>query len=286
MESSKLSKRLWIVLWMGGLLYILSPLCAFALPPLQLANKYYSGIPIRDYWVSEKLDGVRAYWDGQEFISRQGYRMNAPAWFTAHFPPETLDGELWIGRGQFALVSGIVRQHTPNLAWQKVRYMVFDMPDMPGTFTQRLNAMKNLSARVHSNYLQWIPQFQVADSEELMQWLHHTVENGGEGLILHRGDSFYRAERNDDLLKLKTYEDEEATVIAYVPGQGKYQHLLGALWVENSDKIRFKIGGGFTDEQRKNPPPIGSIITYQYVGKTKNHIPRFARFLRIRSDLN
>ncbi len=255
-------------------------------PPIQLANSYYPYINLKNYWVSEKLDGVRAYWDGKQFISKQGYRINAPDWFIQNFPADVLDGELWIGRNQFELVSGIIRQQTPDDArWRKVRFMVFDMPKNPAIFTQRLAAMKQLIASTQSEYIQLIAQFSINTHDDLIKELTNTVKNGGEGLMLHRGDSLYRAERNDDLLKVKAFQDAEATVIDYVPGKGKYQNMLGALLVENADKVRFKLGSGFTDQQRQNPPPIGSIITYKYFGKTKNNTPKFASFIRVRGDI-
>ncbi|HVV68735.1 MAG TPA: DNA ligase [Gammaproteobacteria bacterium] len=256
-------------------------------PPLQLANIYSNHINPKNYWVSEKLDGVRAYWNGKNLISRQGHRINAPLWFVENFPQEPLDGELWIGHNQFERVSGIIRQQNPNDAeWKKIRFMVFDMPQNPHIFTQRLEMMKKLIAAIHSEYLQVIPQYKVESPQELMQQLHTVLKAGGEGLMLHRETSHYQAVRNNDLLKLKAFVDAEAVVIAHIPGKGKYKNMLGALLVENSDKVRFKIGSGFSDAQRKNPPQIGSIITYKYFGKTKNNIPRFAGFVRIRYDLS
>lgn len=256
-------------------------------PPLQLANIYTHQINPKDYWVSEKLDGVRAYWNGKNLISRQGHTINAPLWFIENFPSESLDGELWIGHNQFEQVSGITRQLKPNdTEWKKVRFMVFDMPQNPHIFTQRLEMMKKLVATVRSEYLQVIPQYKVKSQQELMQQLNNILKAGGEGLMLRRDESYYQAGRNNDLLKLKAFIDAEAVVIAHIPGKGKYQNMLGALLVENSDKVRFKIGTGFSDAQRKNPPKIGSIITYKYFGKTKNNIPRFAGFVRIRQDLD
>jgi len=58
--------------------------------------------------------------------------------------------------------------------------------------------------------------------------------------------------------------------------------MLGSLMVETPEGLRFRIGSGFTDPQRRSPPPIGAIITYRYNGKTEKGIPRFARFLRVR----
>jgi DNA ligase-1 len=256
-------------------------------PPLQLANVYHEGIDVKDYWASEKLDGVRAYWNGQQLISRQGNIIHAPSWFTANFPLEALDGELWIGRSQFELVSGIVRQEQPDdEKWRQIRFMVFDMPKNPNVFTQRLAAMEKVVAVSQSPYLRLVKQYRIADHQQLMTQLQAVVKAGGEGLMLHRGNSLYQTARNDDLLKVKAFQDAEAVVIAYIPGKGKYQGLMGALLVENTDKIRFKIGSGFSDAQRRHPPGIGSVITYKYFGKGKNNVPRFASFLRVRQDIN
>ncbi len=255
-------------------------------PFLQLANVYDDNVNLKDYWVSEKLDGVRAYWNGKQLISRQGNRIQAPQWFIQNFPHEALDGELWMGHNQFELVSGIVRQQKPNNSqWRLIRYMVFDMPKNPAVYTARFAALQKLIASINSPYLQCIPQIKIENHQRLMEQLNIIVKQGGEGLMLHRGESHYQALRNNDLLKVKAFADAEATVIAHIGGKGKYKGMLGALLVENTDKLRFKIGSGFSDAQRKNPPGIGSIISYKYFGKTKTNLPRFVSFIRVRHDL-
>lgn len=256
-------------------------------PQIQLANIYHKNINIQNYLVSEKLDGVRAYWDGKNLISREGNVFNAPKWFVKDFPSEHLEGELWIARGKFEELSGIVRKENPDdPSWAKVRLMLFDMPQHQGTFIERLAAMKELVARAQSPYLQIIEQSTFLSHEELTKHLEELVKNGAEGLMLHRSSSFYQAQRNDDLLKLKTYRDEEAVVIAHVAGNGKFSGMMGALLVENRSKIRFKIGSGFSEEQRKSPPKIGSVITYKFYGKTKNNRPRFPIFMRSREEIS
>jgi DNA ligase-1 len=267
--------------------------CDFSLaaaPKIQRANIYSDDVQVDEFLVSEKLDGVRGYFDGTKFISRQGNIINAPEWFIKDFPKEHLDGELWIGRGKFELVSKIIRSKKPkDEDWKKLRFMIFDLPKSPEIFLKRYQAMLNLVAQSNSKYLQAIEQFEVKDKKQLNNLLELTIKNGGEGLMLHRKNSFYKAERNDDLLKLKTFEDAEGVVIAHIAGKGKFANKMGALLVEiesedkNGQKIRFKIGSGFTDEQRKNPPKIGSKITYKFYGKTTNNIPRFASFWRERS---
>lgn len=265
---------------------LLAPALAAQPPDLLLANVYRDQSQLDDYWVSEKLDGVRAFWDGQRLISRQGNTFNAPAWFTEKLPAIPLDGELWMGRETFERLSGAVRQLTPDDSeWRKIRYMVFDLPGSEHTFDKRLQQLEILIDDLAIPHLQLIKQVKVADRDALMRELDKVVKQGGEGLMLHRGASLYHAARSDDLLKVKTHEDAEATVIAYLPGKGKYRGMMGALLVETPDGRRFKIGTGFSDAERANPPPIGALISYKYFGTTNNNIPRFASFLRIRHDL-
>lgn len=252
-------------------------------PALILANIYQQGIRLGDYWVSEKFDGVRAYWDGKHLISRQGNIFHAPKWFTAPLSDTPLDGELWSGRGEFEKLSGIVRRvSSDDTGWHDVSFMVFDLPDNSQAFNERLTQLEKIIRDINVPHIQLVKQIRIATHEALMDKLDDIVLNGGEGLMLHSGTSMYKSGRSDDLLKLKKYQDAEAIVISHLPGKGKYTGMLGAMIVETIDKKRFKIGTGFSDAERKNPPAIGSIITYKYFGLTNNGIPRFASFLRKR----
>lgn len=254
-------------------------------PALTLADAYEEGVPLHDYWVSEKLDGVRAYWNGDQLISRQGNVFHPPVWFTADFPEQPLDGELWMGRGQFAEVSGTVRTLEPVAAeWREVRYRIFDLPASEATFSQRVRQMRNLLMPSPSPYLAIIEQVPATTHKALMAQLDRIVGRGGEGLMLHRGDSLYRAGRSDDLLKVKRRQDAEAVVVGQTEGKGKYRGMLGALIVERPDGRRFRLGTGFTDAERKHPPSVGSTVTYQYFGYTATGLPRFASFMRVRKD--
>lgn len=267
-------------------------------PALMLANVHQtdSEINLEHYWVSEKYDGVRAYWDGERLISRQGHEYHAPEWFIKDFPHTALDGELWLARDQFDRLSGIVRKQQPiDAEWRQVRYMVFDLPHHTGTFDQRLLELRSLSFLPSHlpEYLIVVPQWRIESEAALMDQLAEFVAKKAEGLMLHDGRSYYAAERSNDLLKLKPSFDSEATVVGYEPGKGKYQGMMGALWVEtiinNNEgeqlKQRFKIGSGFSDKDRQYPPEIGSLITFQYSGLTSKGKPRFARYWRIRNEL-
>ncbi|NKB81961.1 MAG: DNA ligase [Nitrospirales bacterium] len=257
---------------------------ADAIPDLMMATRYHPDIDVRQYLVSEKLDGVRARWDGTQLFSRGGNVFAAPTWFTKHFPNTPLDGELWIGRGQYEDVSSVVRKHTPHEGWELIRFMIFDLPQHHGPFEQRMNAMRLLVEQAHSPYLTMIPQENIASEEALRQQFQTIIEQGGEGLMLHKKTAHYASGRSQDLLKLKPFTDAEATVIGYRPGKGQFAGLVGSLKVQTDEGVVFYVGSGLTHEHRRHPPPIHSRITFRYQGFTKNGVPRFPVFLHIRHE--
>lgn len=253
----------------------------------QLAKVYLedSAIPVADYLVSEKYDGVRAIWTGEQLLTRQGNQISAPEWFTAPLPAVWLDGELWTQRQDFETLSAIVRTTIPdNHAWRQVSYMVFDMPDAQLPFEQRYKNYSDLIEQINAEHIKAVKQQQFSSNHALSEHLQTMVERGAEGLMLHLATATHQTGRSNSLLKLKPYFDEEAVVISHLPGKGKYTGMLGALRVRNQQGIEFSIGTGFTDAERANPPPVGSIITYKYHGYTNNGLPRFASFLRIREE--
>jgi DNA ligase-1 len=250
-----------------------------------LAQVYRGQVGPQDYWISEKYDGVRAQWDGKVLRFRSGRTVAAPAWFLAALPTQALDGELWLGRGRFEELAAIVRKVQPvDEEWRQVRYMVFELPGAPGSFTERIDGIRLAVATAGFSQVRAVEQFRVADKEALLAKLHEVVQGGGEGLMLHRADAPYVTGRSDALLKLKPEDDAEATVIAHVPGQGRYKGMLGALRVEAPDGKRFRIGTGFSDADRRNPPTVGTLVTYRYRGTTRNGLPRFASYWRVRQD--
>ena len=253
--------------------------------PLTLATPYRQHVNVQHYWVSEKYDGVRAHWTGQQLLSRQGLPIAAPAWFTQGWPPHAMDGELWAGRGQFAAVQSTVGQGAADAAgWRALRYMVFDLPTHGGSFVQRQQALQRVVQGIQQPWVQAVPQWQVRSHDALMRQLRSLSHQGAEGLTLRHAGSPYRPGRSDNLIKLKLFEDAEAVVVAHLPGKGKYQGMTGALLVEMPSGQRFKIGSGLSDAERTRPPAIGSTITYRFNGSHPSGLPRFARYWRVRSN--
>jgi DNA ligase-1 len=255
-------------------------------PRLMLASSYEAGLDVGDYWVSEKLDGVRGRWDGRVLWTRGGHRIPAPAWFTERWPATAMDGELWLGRGRFDEASVLVRTAAPDdPLWREAAFMVFDLPRHGGRFEARVQAMRSMLGALDIPWLQPVAQFRVADAAALDARLEAVVAGGGEGLMLHHRDAFYGAGRSESLLKYKPYDDAEARVVGHTAGTGKYEGMLGALVVERADGLRFRLGSGLSDDERADPPPLGAWVTYRYNGLTSNGVPRFARFLRVRHEL-
>ena len=256
---------------------------AVAMPALMLAKSWQTGLDSRAYLVSEKLDGVRAFWDGQVLHFKSGRVITAPAWFTAALPKTALDGELWMGRHSFDRLSGIVRRTVPvDAEWREVRYMIFDLPGAAGSFAER---SARLIALLESSAVDWlrpVPQFRVADSAALQAQLKSTVASGGEGLMLHLAQANWQPGRSADLRKLKLVPDEDARVVAHIVGKGKHAGRLGALLLETPEGKRFALGTGFTDAQREAPPAVGAFVTYRYRDRTPAGLPKFASFLRVR----
>jgi DNA ligase-1 len=271
--------------WLALLVLASQP--AWAEPPsapaMLLAEVYVAGVDVSEYWVSEKFDGVRAQWDGHTLRFRGGGVVPAPAWYTANFPAQALDGELWVGRDQFDALSGTVRRIEPvDAEWRQVRYLVFELPGASGDFSARVRHMRAIVAEAGIPWLQAVEQTRVSSPAALMKQLDAVLRSGGEGLMLHRADAPYVTGRSDVLLKLKPWQDAEAIVVGHVPGKGKYRDMTGALVMEMPDGKRFRIGSGLSDALRRQPPAIGTRITYRYQHLTRNGLPRFPRYLRVR----
>lgn len=252
-------------------------------PAIELARPAPDDIHPAGWLVSEKLDGVRAVWDGARLRFRSGLPILAPHWFVERLPALPLDGELWLGRGRFEVLSGTVRQAVAvDAAWRELRYAVFDLPGAPGPFGARAARLAEIVRAQRFEPLRALEQRRLADRAALRQAFDEVVRGGGEGLVLHRADAPWRPGRSDAVLKLKPLADAEAEVVAHVPGRGRLAGRLGALQVRTPAGVEFLLGSGMTDAERANPPPIGSTVTYAYRSVTAAGVPRFASFVRRR----
>jgi DNA ligase-1 len=249
------------------------------LPGLLLAHTWDNIVDLTDW-----LDGVRAYWDGKQFISRQGNIYHAPDFFTAGLPDVPLDGELWMGRKAFQRCESIVRRQDKSDLWKSIRFLVFDLPASNVPFEERLEQLRDSLPPGRTEFAQIHPHDRCRGLDHLRQELARVESLGGEGLMLRQPGSRYEAGRSPTLLKIKTFHDAEATVVEHLPGSGRHKGRLGALDVVLSDGTRFSIGTGFSDAQRDRPPAVGSIVTFRYQELSDGGVPRFPSFVRVRQE--
>ncbi|RCS73268.1 DNA ligase [Vibrio casei] len=253
---------------------------------LPLANEFKDNISLQDYWYSEKYDGIRAYWNGDMFYTRQGKPIVAPHWFIESMPSIALDGELWAGRGQFNHVQKTVLDTKPNTEdWKNIQFMVFDLASSRERYATRYMDLKSLLHGMKSINIQLVKQYPISSHSELDKVLDTIEHSNGEGIMLRNIHSFFLSGRSDDLLKVKSYEDDEAIVIGYKSGNGKYKGKVGSLWVKWKEGKTFYLGSGLSDQLREDPPALGSVVNFRFNGLTHTGLPRFARFTKQRTDI-
>ena len=253
-----------------------------AAPPLLLAHKWDGIDTLVGWWMSEKLDGVRAYWDGTKFQSRLGNEFHAPEWFVEDLGEEPLDGELWVARGEFQRTVSIVRRQDRSDHWKEVSFVVFDAPSKSLPFEERIAFLNaHLASAKNARALEHVPCDGI---DHLRAELERIEALGGEGLMLRQPQSKYVAGRSTTLLKVKTFQDAEGVVVGHVPGKGKHKGRCGALVLEAEDGTRFNVGTGMSDKEREAPPGVGDVVTYRFQELTKAGVPRFPTFVGVRID--
>lgn len=253
-------------------------------PPLLLAHSWQNDVDLTGWWMSEKLDGVRCYWDGKKLWSRLGNEFLAPAWFTEGLPDFPLDGELFGGRKRFQRTVSIVRRQDRSDDWKELTFVVFDAPGMDGTFEARLERCRRWVEAKAPPYATWHKHEPCRGTAQLRKELARVEALGGEGLMLRQPGSLYEAGRSHTLLKVKSFHDDEARVVAHVPGSGRHKGRLGALEVELRNGKRFNVGTGLSDAERESPPPVGTLITFRFQELSDDGVPRFPSYVGVRID--
>ncbi|HIY43483.1 DNA ligase [uncultured Helicobacter sp.] len=232
---------------------------------------------------SEKLDGVRAFWDGKNLYSKGGKLLTPPSFFTQNFPPFAIEGELWSKRGDFENIVSILKSTKKKEKWRELKFYIFEVPNQQGGILKRLEVLEAYLASQPAPFISIIPQLPLNTLQALQDALSAITQAGGEGVVVREKDAPYYTGRNKKAMKLKLYEDRECKITSYVQGKGKFENLVGSIICLDGD-VEFKIGSGMSEDFRKNPPKVGTIITYKYFGLNKNKLPKFPVFLRIRSD--
>lgn len=288
--------------WLGflflGLMICYRPVLAVQVFDLsnfeQSENHDYAG-----WLISEKLDGVRAIWDGKQLLSKRGNPIAAPEWFTEKLPPFAVDGELWTKRQDFENIASIVLRDKPDKRWRTISYQIFEVPNQKGALFKRLNVLRRWLEKSPVEFVRLIEQIPIQSNEHLQTYFQEITAKGGEGVVVRKGNSEYLTGRLHTALKLKPVNDAECKVIGYTEGKGKFSGMVGSLHCEllpdqmqrlfpklaqHDRPVEIKLGSGLSHAQRLTPPKIGQIVTFEYNGLTAKGLPRFARFKRVRKE--
>jgi DNA ligase-1 len=270
---------------MKWLFFLFLPLFLYASKPELLLLKTYDENAQVDGWLmSEKLDGIRAYWDGKKLLSRNGKEFAVPSWFMQNFPPFAIDGELWSKRGDFEHISSITSKKEPHDGWRELTYNIFEVPHQSGGLLHRLEVLREYLTKNPTPYINIIQQLTCKDSQDLKNYLQEIESKGGEGVVVRNPEALYIAQRTENALKVKSFEDTECEVLGYKKGEGKFEDKVGSIKCKLEDGKILYIGSGLSDAKRTNPPKIGSVITFRYQGLTKAGFPRFPVYLRVREE--
>lgn len=254
--------------------------------------------PIKGWHIYEKIDGIRAVFKNGELVSRYGNKFCAPQEFIERIEWELsssipLDGEL-IHPGGLQTTGSIVRDQTKKNTmeyWKHIQYIVFDQINEPDyskedysdvPFWVRLDNIKE-DLPENSNVQILDKLGIISDMSDVHKHLKNIQDKGGEGLMLRDPNANYELGRSWSLIKVKSFEDCEAKIIGYYPGEGKYLGMIGGLVCKLDDGIEFECGTGLSDQDRSSPPSIGSKITIRYMGKTDSGYPRHAVFKGVRN---
>lgn len=277
-------RQLKTSLWCAFLIFFSWRAFASGSKPLLLLKPYDGKQNLVGWLMSEKLDGVRGVWDGSVLKTRRGNVIHAPKWFIKVLPPFALDGELWTKRSDFERIQSIVLKQKPDARWQSVTYQIFEVPKQSGGLQKRLSVLDTyLSQHPESRrVLKIISQQVVQSQKQVTDQLNQVILLGGEGLVVRQAHSAYRVGRSAQDLKVKKFSDDECVVTGYSPGKGKYTGMVGALLCQWQGK-NIMLGTGLSNQQRQIPPKIGAQVTFKYTGLTKNGLPKFASFMRVRS---
>lgn len=256
-------------------------------------------------YMSEKWDGYRAVWDGENFYSRNTSVYHSPEYFRKLMPKNImLDGELWIGRGKFEQ-SGLFRhKYADPKQWKaaNVKYKVFDIPSLKKPFEARMKELQDLVKKTCHNIprgalgpsgcpLEYTKQIKVTSRQQVEKFFREILDMGGEGVMLRKPASMYEWKRSGTLLKVKPVLDSECVITGYTKGTGKYKDYLGAFkcqWTHDGEKVNFKVSG-MTDQIRRDyekTHPVGTVLTIRYNELTELGAPRHPRYIRKRGHVS
>lgn len=221
---------------------------------LMLSQVWNDDVDPTGWWISEKYDGIRAFWSGEVLASRHGRIIPAPDWFLKHLPPGfPVDGELWAGYEKN--VTKVTRSSNPEY-WKECKLMAFDSPDEKLNFEERIEKLhKNVT---ENEYLKFVPFTKCESREHLQKVLKEVVDRKGEGLMLREPEANYAPGRSFSMCKVKLQLDADAKFIKKAPRCFGYDCEL-----PNGAIVTIRC----THTDYKYPPEVGTVLRVKHFGE-------------------
>ena len=286
--------------------------------PREFSGKEEHFAPV-GWLMSEKLDGYRGRYNPKtrSFWSRQNKPYIAPKWFINAMPNTHIDGELFCGRDGFQKMGAARKKIPVDKEWMSIKFYVYDAPEMEGEFYDRYVALEGIVKEAEKHWEEYkltlgeefkdvscplvlTKHYEVENIEHMKSFYQGILDMGGEGIMLKNPWSEYEGKRSNHLLKYKPSLDAEAIIVDYKEGTGKYKGKLGAFvckplinkgnyQIIDTDENHEFATSGMNDSIRasyKQTHPIGTIITIGYTSFTDTGKFRFARYMRVRDDVD
>ena len=248
------------------------------------ASKWESEDP-RGWYISEKLGGIRCLWNGLEMWSKNGTQYNIPDYFVSRLPKSPLDGELYMERGTLSKCMMIVKKKSTDpdyeKEWNNMWFVVYDAPEAPGNFRQRLQALKEYFEKSDGLYIR-LHEYRICEGKaDAQRELEQIQKEGREGIVLREGNSPYTKGRSKFVLERRSHFEARAEVIEHIKGKSKSgSEIVASLRVRTSDGKEFLINRGITDDIRQHPPAVGSEIIYKFSGELDSGKPKAPVFIK------
>lgn len=236
------------------------------------------------WYMSEKLDGYRAFWDGTDLWTRGGHLINAPLGFKACLPKVELDGELWCGYGTKSQLASILKKSSHeerteqelSELWRPIKFCVFDLPKEPGTYPQRHAKLKDL--RTENPNVSIVPMTKCQGIEDLKTKLNEIQSKSGEGIMLYHPTAAYTPGRTINLQKVKVHQD---AFVKFIQKNTNSYSLI----CDQMDGVQIKVKCCGYDYE--DPPEVGTVIQIRHSGIVKDSKKfKFPIVVDIRADLN
>lgn len=200
-----------------------------------------------------------------------------------------LDGELYFHKlnKDFEKLMSAARKQNPSPESAMLEYHIYDTvlgAGFEARLKQLYNILENALPPIH------IVETHTAKSkEDIERFQERFIASGYEGAMIRQPNVKYENKRSSQLLKLKTFQDDEFEIINLEEGRGKLAGHCGAFvcQTKSGDVFNVKMAGELSKlkeywDQGKNY--VGKMLTVKYQDLTAYGIPRFPVGVRIRED--